>query len=237
MASYRELIEGGISPEEARKFLLTQRVSVVKTKQVYLPELAEPAEKPAEKESFDPNIPQHILANIIKERVKDEPDYIKELRAEFDGVEATVTKGIRRSEKKGMLSGYWMHFRSLEPPRVLQELPGHRYPEELKEWYNNLRTAYPYLIVTSRWIRGKTPSERDKWVFTGARRVPATIWRWAPETMAPEVLKLKPTKIELVSVKRILRPAAGVEVPAHVFFRRHPELRLTPVPEYYTPHE
>jgi len=237
MASYRELIEGGISPEEARKFLLTQRqekdIPRPVAKQVYLPELA----KPSPIEVFDPNMPRHALAHIIRERVKDELDYIRELHIEFDGVEAIVTKGIRRSEKKGMLSGYWMHFRSLEPPRVLQELPGHRYPEELKEWYNNLRTAYPYLIVTSRWIRGKTPSERDKWVFTGARRVPATIWRWAPETMAPEVLKLKPTKIELVSVKRILRPAAGVEVPAHVFFRRHPELRLTPVPEYYTPHE
>jgi len=230
MTTYKELVEGGMSPEEARKFLLSQRVEVIAKPTLPTPipvsyRVVPPLEKyaplPREavgRETISPRISAPDLAKVLGRL--DGVDTIVELEFEFDGKRGRVTRGIRNSKH-----GYLIKFES-PPPKVLFELKGARDVWELKSMHEGLRDSHPQLdIPYPRWVR-------DRWVFEGRLKVPGDIWRWDAHLAARELLAMKPTKLEVVTSRTRIYPRPEMRVSELPL-----KFRLTRPPEYYAPHE
>jgi len=207
--TYGELIKMGMSPEEARKFLAEQRKQ---SSVVRVPPLEAYVEGPPEvevrplKEEPLAILPAYELTPII-EGLREDTEKITQVRIDFDGQRAWVVPTPR----------YTLRF---ETPKWAEigAFPI-RDPEEVRRYHESLKWDHPDWEIERRYERGVN-------VFYGRPPERRHVRRSDPYLMALEVVKLKPKRLALQTVPRIIRPPKAIPVEALPWrFREVPEPR------------
>jgi hypothetical protein len=219
--TYGELIKMGLSPEEARKFLMEQKVEVIQrpaTSQV-VPPLEAYVEGPPEIE-ISPLREEPVpitkrttpteIASII-EHLKADTKEMTQLKVEFPEGVAWVTPIPR----------YTLFFKKPEG-KVVGALHGAKTAEELKEYHKNLELSYPEHRIERHYRADK--DVHYFWAFPPERK---SIYRRDANGMALEILKLRPTRLSIQHIPRIIQPPKAIPVTELPW-----RLKLTPAPKH-----
>lgn len=214
--TYAELIRMGMDPEEARKFLREQRTQ--NPVAVRVPPIEAFVEGPPEaevrplKEEPIAILPAYQLAPII-EGLREDTEKMTQVRIDFDGQRAWVVPTPR----------YTIRF---EPPRWA-EIGSYpiRDPEEVRRYHESLKYGREDWEIVRRVERGVN-------IFYGRPPERRHIRRSDAYLIALEVVKLKPKRLALQTIPRVIRPPKAIPV-SELPWR----LREMPVPEYYAPRE
>jgi len=97
--------------------------------------------------------------------------------------------------------------------RVVGSLHGARDPEELKEYQRTLEPSYPGSRIERHYR-----ADKDTWYFWAFPEERKPIYRDNAYGMALEILKLKPTRLSIQHVPRMIHPPPGVR-PEELPFR------------------
>jgi len=162
---------------------------------------------PLKEEPIPHNLGASELAPTI-ERLKPDAVSMTQLRVDFDGQVAWVVPEPR----------YTLHFKKPER-KVVDKLVGPRTPEQLKEHHLLLEGRHGPTI--ERHYREDVDTHYF-WLFPPERK---TVYRADPYLMAREVVHLKPRKLTIQTISRIIRPPKVIP-PAELPW----ELRITPSP-------
>jgi len=203
--TYGELIKMGMSPEEARKFLMEQRVEVIqKPVEAFIEAPPEEEIRPLKEEPLA-ILPAYELAPII-EGLREDTEKLTQIRIDFDGQRAWVVPTPR----------YTIRF---EAPRWAEIGSCPVGPaEDVKRYHDSLKWDHPDWEIVRRVERGIN-------IFYGRPLQRRHIRRSDPYLIALEVLKLKPKKLALQTVPRIVRPRKAIPMEELPW-----RLRLTPAP-------
>jgi len=208
--TYSELIAAGMSPEEARKFLMGQKIEVIqKPLEVYVEGPPEVEVKPLREEPIA-ILPAPELAQII-ERLREDAKDMTQVRIDFDPDQIAWVMPVPR---------FTLFFKKSEG-KVVEALRGAKDPEELKEYQRTIEDRYPGYKI-ERHFR----ADKDTWFFWAFPPERRHIRRSDPYLLALEVLKLNPKKLSIQTIPRMIRPPKAIPVEALPF-----GLKKLPSPE------
>jgi len=226
--TYAELIRMGLSPEDAKKYLMEQRQQptiVKKPKEIaHAIERLKAAKPPKLREEPVPIIAAtrpYELVHIL-EHLKIDTVETSQLLVEFDSRRAWVVPTPR----------YTLIFEEANFTEIGTYPIGD--PEDVKRYHDGLKWEHPDWEIERTVEKRLTRlgEAREINVFYGRPPTRKSVHRSDPYLMAQEVLALKPKRLAIQYIPRAIAPPPGTR-PSQLPWR----LKLTPAPSYYHEHE
>lgn len=216
--TYAELIKQGVSPDEARKFLMEQRPQspIVRTPSLEAFTREPTVEEPPLKEEPIAILPAPELAKVIN-NLRSDTDRMTQIRIDFDGQKAWVVPVPRFTIMFEI--PHWVK---------LGEYPIAD-PGKVSEYHESLKYGHEDWVIERKVERGysklgeQLPSVN---VFYGHPPERRHIRRSDPYLLALEVLKLNPKRLSLQTIPRMIRPPKAIPVRELLF-----GLKKLPSPE------